>query len=80
MSYFSATGHTQLKKNQGQNNLKMNQLLQTLLRHQCDFWRDDAPKRDAGGNASDIHILALCFRCISNGVCIEGEVIICQVK
>ena len=39
----------------------MNQLLQTLLRHQCDFWRDIAPNRDTDGNASDIHILALCL-------------------
>ena len=70
MSYFSATGHTQVKKNLGQNNLKMNQLLQTLLRHQCDFWRDIATNRDAEENASDISILALCFRCISNCVCV----------
>ena len=33
----------------------MNQLLQTLLRHQCDFWQDIAPNRDADGNASDTH-------------------------
>ena len=35
----------------------MNQLLQTFLRRQCDFWRDIAPNRNADGNANDIHIL-----------------------
>ena len=48
----------------------MNQLLQTSLRHQYDFWRDIAPNRDADGKESGIHILVLCFRCISNCVCV----------
>ena len=50
--------------------VKMNQLLQTLLRYQCDFWRDIAPNREVDGKASEIHILALCFRCISHSVCV----------
>ena len=60
----------------------MNQLLQTLLRRQCHFSRDIAPNRDADGKASDILILALCFRCIciSNCVCVLGEAIICQAR
>ena len=67
----SATGHPQLKKNMCiKKSLEMNQLLQTLLRHQCDFWRDIAPNKEVDGRASDIHILALCFRCISNSVCV----------
>ena len=41
--------------------MKKNQLLQTLLRHQCDFWRDIALNRviETRTETRVTHILAL---------------------
>ena len=66
----SATGHPQLKKNLGQKQRKNESTLTNITEAPMRFLAWYCPNRDAGGNASDIQVLALCFRCISNCVCV----------
>ena len=76
----SAVGHPWLKKNLGGKQRENESTLTNISKAPMSFWCDIAPNRDADGNASDTNIIALCFRCISNCVCVYGEAIICQAR